>query len=91
MVSVSKACGDVEALSALRDRLAAEIDATTSAQELAVLSRQFLAVIADLADLRPSAPSRVDEIAEKYQQKLKAVRGSDSSNTSGSRRKAQPR
>lgn len=78
---VAAAPDDVAALVALRDRLAIEIDATDSAQILAVLSRQFMAVITQLADLRPTAPSRVDEIADKYARKLQSIRGTDTPDT----------
>lgn len=78
---VSGAEDDVAALVALRDRLAVEIDCTDSAQILAVLSRQFMAVITQLAELKPTAPSRVDEIADKYARKLKSIRGADTSDT----------
>lgn len=81
---VAAAPDDVAALVALRDRLAIEIDATDSAQILAVLSRQFMAVITQLADLRPTAPSRVDEIADKYARKLQSIRGADTSDTESS-------
>lgn len=87
-VSVSKAADDLEALVALRDRLAAEIDMTDSPQILAVLSRQFLAVLAELAELKPPAASRVDEIAEKYARKLKAIRNPDAPNKAPAKRKA---
>lgn len=79
-MSVSKAKNDVDALVALRDRLALEIDMCDSQQVLTLLSRQFMAVVAELADLKPAERTRVDEIAEKYSQKLRAIRSSDSSN-----------
>ncbi len=88
-MSVSKASDDVEALVALRDRLALEIDSTDSPQILAILSRQFLAVIADLAELKPPAASRVDEIAEKYARKLKAIRSPETPNKAPAKRKTQ--
>jgi hypothetical protein len=88
-MSVSKASDDVEALVALRDRLALEIDTTDSPQILAILSRQFLAVIAELAELKPPAASRVDEIAEKYARKLKAIRSPDTPNKAPAKRKTQ--
>lgn len=78
---VAAAEDDVAALVALRDRLALEIDCTDSAQILAVLSRQFMAVITQLAELKPTAPSRVDEIADKYARKLKSIRGADASDS----------
>lgn len=73
-MSVAKAANDVEALVALRNRLAFEIDMADSAQNLAVLSRQFLAVLEELAEMKPAEASRVDEIAEKYAKRLQAVR-----------------
>lgn len=88
-MSVSKAENDLDALSALRDRLAAEIDMSGSAQEIAVLSRQFLAVVAALAELRPMAPSKVDEIARKHQEKLALIRGAKAETKAPTRRKAQ--
>lgn len=89
-MSVSKAGSDVEALSALRDRLAVEIDASGSAQEIAVLSRQFLAVVAALGELKPLAPSRVDDIARKQKEKLALiVRGAKAEGKASSRGKAQ--
>lgn len=89
-MSVSRAAGDLEALIALRDRLAVEIDSTNSPQILAILSRQFLAVLSELAELKPPAASQVDQIAEKYAQKLKAIRRSDTPNKAPAKRKAQP-
>lgn len=89
-MSVSKASDDTAALIALRDRLAIEIDSTNQPQILAILSRQFLAVIAELAELKPPAASRVDEIAEKYAQKLTAIRSPNTPNKAPAKRKTQP-
>lgn len=88
-MSVSKAVNDVEALIALRDRIAMEIDSTDQPQIVAILSRQFLAVVAELAELKPAAPSKVDEIAEKYSRKLKAIRSPDTPNKAPAKRKTQ--
>lgn len=84
-MAVSKAGNDVEALQALRDRIAFEIDATDQPQIVAVLSRQFIAVVQELAQLKPATPTRVDEIAEKHKQKLKAIRGSDAADKASAR------
>lgn len=88
-MSVSKAENDVDALVALRNRLAVEIDMCDSPQNLAVLSRQFLAVLEELGQLKPSAPSRVDEIAEKYSRKLTAIRSPNAPNKAPAKRQKQ--
>ena len=88
-MAVSGAETDIERLSALRDRIASEIDATTEPNVLAVLSRQFLAVLAELASLQPATLTRTDEIAQKYSQKLAVLRGSDTPDKAPTRRKKQ--
>ena len=78
----------VGALCALRDRLAAEIDFCDQPQVLAVLSREFRAVSAEISAAKPVSPGRVDEIAEKYAAKLRAVRGAGTADTKRPARKA---
>lgn len=78
-MTVADQNNDIDRLAALRNRIASEIDMADTPQNLAVLSRQFLAVIAYLAEIQPSKPSRVDEIAEKYAGRLTAIRGADTS------------
>ena len=89
-MTVADQNNDVDRLAALRNRLAAEIDMADTPQNVAVLSRQFLAVIAHLAEIQPSAPSRVDEIAEKYAGKLTAIRSSATSGKPRPTRTKQP-
>jgi hypothetical protein len=81
---------DIDRLAALRNRLASEIDLCDKPADLTQLARQFLAVIAHLAEIQPSAPSRVDEIAEKYAGRLTAIRSTDSAGKARPSRKAQP-
>jgi hypothetical protein len=88
-MTVADQDSDPDRLAALRNRLASEIDMADSPQDLTILARQFLAVIAHLAEIQPSAPSRVDEIAEKYAGRLTAIRGADSAGKARSGRKAQ--
>jgi hypothetical protein len=67
-ISVSPAAesGDtLAALKALRDTLAAAIDATGSARDLASLSRQLAAVLAQIEAFRPPRISKRDELAAK--------------------------
>lgn len=87
-MGVSSAGSDVEALQALRDRLAFEIDATDQPQIVALLSRQFIAVVQELAELKPTTPTRVDQIAQKHKAKLRAIRGSDTPDKASSGGKA---
>jgi hypothetical protein len=89
-MTVSDQDNDIDRLAALRNRLASEIDVADSPQDLTLLARQFLAVISHLAEIQPSAPSRVDEIAEKYKGRLTAIRSSDSAGKARPSRKAQP-
>ena len=88
-MTVADQDNDIDRLTALRNRIASEIDIATSPQEIAVLSRQFLAVLAHLAEIQPSERSRVDEIAEKYAGRLTAIRGADSAGKARPSRKTQ--
>lgn len=88
-MTVADQNNDIDRLAALRNRIASEIDMADTPQNLSLLSRQFLAVIAHLAEIQPSAPSRVDEIAEKYAGRLTAIRGSDSPGKARPTRKTQ--
>lgn len=71
-IASSLAGGDeAKALEALRDRLAREMDACKSPRVLAALSRQFVGVIAQLAELKPPAPSsKRDDLARKRAERL---------------------
>lgn len=72
----------VEGLKRLRDRLAAAIDdPNTTARDLAALSRQFTAVIAEIEDAEPHTPegSVIDKINDR-----RARRGKTPARTDGS-------
>ena len=77
------------ALAALRDRLAAEIDFCDNQATLTQLSREFRAVVADLSQVRPAAATKVDEVAEKYAQRLRAIRGEGAASAKRAPRKKQ--
>ena len=63
---IASAGSDREALEALRDRLAIEIDRTISVPYLVRLSSQFITAVAALKKLEPARVSRrVDEIAKR--------------------------
>jgi len=67
-ISVASAAesGDhLAALCALRDKLAREIDSCGSKRDLASLSRQLTAVLAQIEAFRPPRISKRDEIAAK--------------------------
>lgn len=88
-MTVADQNNDVDRLAALRNRLASEIDLCDKPADLTQLARQFLAVIAHLAEIQPSAPSRVDEIAEKYAGKITAIRSAGTASKTRSARTKQ--
>ncbi len=51
-------------LEALRDRIAAEVEAGVPARDLAALSRQLRDITAELADLKPKEVSALDRIID---------------------------
>jgi hypothetical protein len=78
------ATGDYAAtLSALRDRLAREIDEADQPRDVAVLSARLTDVLAQLASVKPPETSVRDELAKKRQRRQAASRKSDASNTPG--------
>jgi hypothetical protein len=79
---------DIDRLTALRNRLASEIDLCDKPADLTQLARQFCSVLAHLAEIQPSERSRVDEIAEKYAGRLTAIRSPDSAGKPRPSRKA---
>lgn len=68
-MSVSEAASsgsECDALMALRDRLAAEIDACDSGRDLAALSRQFVDVVTRLGDSEDAKKGTVlDELSKR--------------------------
>lgn len=55
-----------DVLEALRDRIAAEIEAGVPARDLAALSRQLVQITAELEDLKgPTERSAADELARR--------------------------
>ena len=72
-VRLAGLAGDVEALTALRTRLACEIDATTNPWELVAFSPQFVSVVKLLHAITPAAVSKVDEIVERRARRLAAA------------------
>lgn len=88
-MSVADQNNDIDRLAALRNRLASEIDLCDKPADLTQLARQFCAVIAHLAEIQPSKPSRVDEIAEKYAGRLTAIRSTGAEGKARPGRKAQ--
>jgi hypothetical protein len=71
---VADAGSDVEALRRLAQRLAREMDAASSPRVLASLSRQFVAVVAQLGAMGPAVSSEVDEIAQRRARRQSAAR-----------------
>jgi hypothetical protein len=73
LAEVVKADDMLESLTALRDRLAEQLDATRSARDVASLSRQFTDVLARIEALRPYRTAKVDEIAAKRAARRRSV------------------
>lgn len=71
------------ALKALRDKLAREIDECGSKRDLASLSRQLSAVLAQIEAWRPPRTSKRDELAAKRAARRAAVAAADSARDSG--------
>lgn len=63
-----------DALKALRNKLSAEIDVCRDARKLTSLSRQFLAVCAELDAKAPPPHSKRDEVKAKREQRRAAAR-----------------
>jgi len=55
IASAARSGDRVEALAALRDRLAVDIDACKSGRDMAALSRQLVHVLAQLAEIEASS------------------------------------
>lgn len=55
----------LDSLTALRDRLASSLDKAESARDLGVLSKQLVEVLEQIAAIKPSEKTKVDELAEK--------------------------
>jgi hypothetical protein len=67
---------ELESLTALRDRLAVEIDKfETKPAEVASLSRQLVDVLGRIAAIKPPTKSKVDEIAERREARRTATSG----------------
>lgn len=68
------------ALIAIRNRLAAELDLATTPRDIGILSKQLVEVLAQIAAIKPSEKSKVDELAEKRAERRRsaAVRRPDS-------------
>jgi hypothetical protein len=64
---------EMSALTALRDRLAVEVDECRSRRDLAALSRQFMLVVGRLSELQKPVGSRIDEIAKRRARRQAAV------------------
>lgn len=85
-ISVASAAesGDtLAALKALRYKLAREIDECGSKRDLASLSRQLSAVLAQIEAWRPPRTSKRDELAAKRAARRDAVAAADSARDSG--------
>ncbi len=65
----------LKTLTAIRDRLAAEIDLATTPRDVAILSKQLVEVLAAIAAIKPSEKSKVDELAEKRAQRRENAKG----------------
>lgn len=60
--SIAKEDNRLETLKALRNRIAKSIDTTTSAREVASLSRNMTNVLRDIAEIEGNAPSSKVEV-----------------------------
>jgi len=86
LVASAAESGDtLAALKALRDKLAREIDECGSKRDLASLSRQLSAVLAQIEAWRPPRTSKRDELAAKRAARRAAVAAADSAPDSGGR------
>jgi hypothetical protein len=65
----------MSALTALRDRLAVDLDECRSKRDLAALSRQLVMVLGRLSELQKPVGSRIDEIAKRRARRQAAARG----------------
>jgi hypothetical protein len=72
-ITAGIAKGDSAALEALRDRLAREMDETDSQRLLAVLGRQFVAVVAALSKMKAPPTTHVDQIVKRRAARRAAV------------------
>jgi hypothetical protein len=65
MISEAVKNDQLKALIAIRDRLAFDLDAATSARDVGILSKQLVEVLSQIAAIKPAEKSKVDELAEK--------------------------
>lgn len=79
-LEVAAASGDrLKALTALRDRLAKEIEGCDSARDVAALSRQLTDVLRQVEELTPDVAeerSPLDELAQRRSRSAVTARGS---------------
>lgn len=85
VASAAKSGDTLATLKALRDKLAREIDECGSKRDLASLSRQLSAVLAQIEAWRPPRTSKRDELAAKRAARRAAVAAADSAPDSGGR------
>lgn len=83
-ISSAAASGsELETLTALRDRLAWQIDVSDSARDVAALSARLVDVIERIAAIKPLKTSKADELAKKRAQRqgTPAIGGADSADS----------
>lgn len=74
LIDAAKSGDRLATLIALRDRLADEIENTTSGRDLAALSKQLTDVLTQIAEMpEPNKVSKADEIAQKREERRRAV------------------
>lgn len=70
----------LEALIAIRNRLAAELDLATMPRDIAQLSKQLVEVLEAIAAIKPAEKSKVDELAEKRAKRREQAKGNSTEN-----------
>lgn len=75
MISQAVQDDQLKALIAIRNRLAFDLDAATSARDVGILSKQLVDVLAQIAAIKPAEKSKVDELAEKRAKRRENAKG----------------